>query len=306
MSYAPPPGPVCGLVRPRWLVGGLVTATVVDLGRSYHGPVSAAGDSTTRSHLLPGFSYFEYQRIVCREVLIPWLDKHVSLEGLLLGDFGAHHGGMVDALREEGRVAGAVGLELSEDVVASSPFVSDERFRLECADLLAPDAHTPKFDLVLLHDVLEHIPDYHRALVAIRASLREGGYVFVSFPPYYSAFGGHQQYARGVARFTPFVHLLPERLFYRLAEPGEQEYMTPEGAHEDLVSVRRTRLTLSAAERVFARARLAVVARELFLVRPEYTVRYGLKARGASVLGRLPLVREIGINGAFYLLRSAA
>jgi len=267
--------------------------------------MTAGDDSTTRGHLLPGFSYFEYQRIVCRDVLIPWLEEHLSLEGLLVGDFGAHHGGMVDALREDGRVAGAIGLELSEDVVASSPFVSDESFRLERADVLAPSSDIPKFDLVLLHEVLEHIPDYEHALAAIRSLLRERGQVFISFPPYYSAFGGHQQYARGAARFTPFVHLLPARLFYRVAEPGEQEYMTAEGAHEDLVSVRRTRLTLAAAECAFARARLDVVARDLFLVRPEYTIRYGLKARGAGVLGKLPLARELGVNGAFYLLRRA-
>ena len=175
------------------------------------GAVNPGGDSAGRGHLLPGFSYFEYQRIVCREVLIPWLEKRIALEGRLVGDFGAHHGGMVDALREWGHVAGAIGLELSEDVVASSPFVSDEKFRLEHADVLAPGSEIPKFDLVLLHDVLEHVPEYGRALDAIRSSLRAGGYAFISFPPYYSAFGGHQQYARGLARFTPFVHLLPAR-----------------------------------------------------------------------------------------------
>ena len=45
-----------------------------------------------------------------------------------------------------------------------------------------------------------------------------------------------------------------------------------------MLSVRRTRLTLSAAERAFAAAGFEVVERELFLVRPEYTVRYGLDA----------------------------
>ena len=266
------------------------------------GAMTAGGHPATRGHLLPGFSYFEYQRIVCRDVLIPWLQSRVALEGRLVGDIGAHHGGMVDALREWGHVAGAIGLELSEDVVASSPFVSDERFRLECADVLASGFCTQKFDVVLLHDVLEHIPEYDDALDAIRSSLREGGHAFVSFPPYYSAFGGHQQYARGPARFAPFVHLLPASLFYRVAEPGEQEYMTADGALEDLVSVRSTRLTLAAAERAFARARLEVVAHELFLVRPEYTVRYQLKPRGAGLLGRVPVAREL-VNGAFYLLR---
>ncbi|MEX2612081.1 MAG: class I SAM-dependent methyltransferase [Gaiellaceae bacterium] len=260
-------------------------------------------DSSTRGHLLPGFSYFEYQRLVCRDVLIPWLEVRVALEGLLVGDVGSHHGGMVDALRESGLVSGAIGLELSEEVVASSPFVPDEQFRLEVADVLALGPDPPTFDLVLLHDVLEHIPEYDRALRALNASLRPGGHVFVSFPPYYSSFGGHQQYARGLARLTPFVHLLPASLFYRVAKPGEQEYMTAEGAHEDMVSVRRTRLTLASAERAFASAGFEIVDRELFIVRPEYTVRYELKARGAGVLGRLPVLRELGVNGAFYLLK---
>ena len=243
---------------------------------------------------------------MCRDVVLPWLERRMSLAGARVGDVGAHHGGMVDFLRESGAVESAVGLELSEEVVASSPFQPDERFRLEVADALDLPAGTEPCDLVLLHDVLEHIPDHDRALTAIRALLSESGRVFISFPPYYSGFGGHQQYARGLARAAPFVHLLPARLFFKVAAPGEQEYMTAEGALEDLVSVRRTRLTLGSAEAAFARAGLAMEDRELFLVRPEYTVRYGLKARGASALGRVPLLRELVVNGAFYLLRPAA
>ena len=258
--------------------------------------MTAAGVAPKRGHLLPGLSYFEYQRVVCRDVVIPWLQQHVGLEGKQVGDFGAHHGGMVDALRDSGLVAGAVGLELSEEVVTSSPLVRDERFRLEVADLLRLESDRFAFDLVLLHDVLEHIPEYEAALDAIRGSLAPAGHVFISFPPYYSAFGGHQQYALGRARWTPFIHVLPARLFFHLARPGEQEYMTAEGALEDMLSVRRTKLTLGAAERAFADTGFEVAARDLFLVRPEYTVRYGLEARGAGssrqASGRTGAVRE--------------
>jgi SAM-dependent methyltransferase len=266
--------------------------------------MAARCDSPKRGRLLTGgLTYFEYQRVVCRDVVIPWLERRISLDGLVVADLGAHHGGMLEELRAHGKVAGAVGLELSKEVVASSPFVGDERFRLEVADVLEQRADAGTYDLVLLHDVLEHIPEYEPALQAIAGLLRPGGHVFISFPPYYSAFGGHQQYAKGRARFTPFAHFLPARLFYRFAEPGEQEYMTPEGAREDLVAVRQTRLTLAGAEQGFARAGLDVVSRELYLVRPEYTVRYDLRPRGAGVLGRVPAIRELAVNGAFYLLR---
>lgn len=259
---------------------------------------------TNEVSLLGGLTYFEYQRLVCREVVLPWLAARIHLDGAHVGDFGAHHGGMLDALRESGLVGSAVGIELSEEVVAGSPFVSDERFRLEVADVTTLAFDGRKLDLVLLHDVLEHVPSYDDALAATRRALTSGGHVFVSFPPYFSAFGGHQQLARGQARRVPFVHFLPEGLFFRFAEPSANEYMTADGARDDLRSVRSTKLTLGDAERAFARAGLAAADRELFLVRPEHAVRYGVKARSAGPLGRLPGVRELTVNGAFYLLRA--
>ncbi|HUF01835.1 MAG TPA: methyltransferase domain-containing protein [Gaiellaceae bacterium] len=261
------------------------------------------GGSRARPPLLGGLSYFEYQRRVAHEALIPWLSGRLDLTGIRVGDFGAHHGGMLEAFREAGVVDSAIGLELRDDVVASSPFVADDRFRLEVADLTTLDPGHYEFDLVILHDVLEHVPDHGSALEAVCRSLAPNGHVFVSFPPYYSGFGGHQQLARGRARAVPFIHLLPRALFFRLAAPAEQEYMDTESSLDDMVSVRATKLTLRKAERAFAEAGLEVTDRELFVVRPEYTIRYGLKARRAGVAGRLPIVRELAVNGAQCLLR---
>ena len=201
-----------------------------------------------------GMPYFEYQRLVCRDVVIPWLTTRMPLAGVRVGDFGSHHGGMLEALRQDGAAGSAIGLELNAEEVAVSPFVSDERFRLEVADVTTYDFEGRELDLVLLHDVLEHIPSYGVALDAARRALRTGGHVFVSFPPYYSGFGGHQQMAGGRVRLVPFVHFLPERVFLRVAAPAGNEYMSADGNYEDLVSVRRTKLTLGAAEKAFAQA----------------------------------------------------
>ncbi|MGH3128342.1 MAG: class I SAM-dependent methyltransferase [Gaiellaceae bacterium] len=255
--------------------------------------------------LVGELTYFDYQRRICAEVVIPWLESRVSLDGIRVGDFGAHHGGMVDALRESGKVASAVGLELRDDVVRSSPFAGDEHFRLEVADLMALSDDSYQFDLVLLHDVLEHLPDAQGALRRMARQVRPGGWIFVSFPPYYSGFGGHQHLARSLARWVPFLHVLPREVFLRVARPADNEYMTAADSLEDMVSVRQARLTLRKAERAFHHAGLRVESRELFLIRPEYTVRYGLSTRSAGLLGQSPL-RELTVNGAFYLLRVAA
>ena len=265
--------------------------------------MSQSGTGSDRAPLLGGLSYFEYQQLLGRDVVIPWLETRLDLAGLRVGDFGAHHGGVVDALRASGKVREAVGLELSEELVASSPFVGDERFRLETADVsaLSPGAH--EFDLILLHDVLEHVPDYRRALETVVNSLDRNGHVFISFPPYYAAFGGHQQLAHGPARLVPFLHYLPSKLFFGLTRTAATEYMSAEQALDDMASVRRTKLTLRRAERAFSEASLEVVDHECFVVRPEYTVRYGWQTRAAGLAGRMAGLREAVVNGAFYLLR---
>jgi len=236
----------------------------------------ASSEPSTRMSLLGGLTYFEYQRRICADVVIPWVERRIRLEGLHLGDFGAHEGGMVDALRDSGRVKSAVGLELRADIVRLSPFVSDTRFRLEIADVMALGDASSRFDLILLHDVLEHMPDPDAAV---------------------------RELARGRARNVPFVHLLPTSLFFRVADPADQEYMSAADSLADMKSVRQARLTLQRAERAFSRAALRVVDSEFFLVRPEHTVRYGYAVRSSGALGRVPIVRECAVNGAFYLLQ---
>lgn len=258
----------------------------------------------SREIVTGGLDYFEYQVVVARRVVVPWLAARMTLEGARVGDFGCHEGGMLEGLRDSA-VASAVGFEINDDVVRSSPFVADERFRIELADLTSLRHGEPEFDLILLHDVLEHVVDCGAVLDAARRFLAPGGRIFVSFPPYWSPYGGHQHLASTWARATPYVHYLPERTFLRLARPADNEYMARADSLDDMVSVRRTKLSLWKAERAFAGSGLGVVDKELFLLRPEYTVRYGAPTIGAGILGRIPGVREVVVNGAFYLLAAA-
>ena len=251
---------------------------------------------------LTGWSrYFDYQVAVAREAVIPWLRDRMPLEGVRIGDFGCHEGGMLHAFREDTGVAGGLGLELNSALVERSPFVADGSFRLEVGDL-ATARGEETFGLVLLHDVLEHVGDVEAVVRASAARLAPGGRLFVSFPPYRSPFGGHQQYAAGAARALPYVHHLPKRLFLRVARPAATEYMTAADALEDLRSVRRTRLTLARAEAAFAGAGLRAEHCELFLVRPEHSLRYGVPTVGAGPLGAIPVLRELIVSGAYYLL----
>lgn len=257
-----------------------------------------------RTELLPdGISYFDYQYSVARDVVIPWLDPHVSLAGLAVGDFGCHEGGVLQALREVARIGSGIGFDVDEDSIRRSSFEPNSRFRLLPRDILEVDAARYKFDLILLRDVIEHTRNPVAILEKARTCLTHGGRIFVSFPPYYSPFGGHQHEAGNGVRFVPFIHYLPDVLFYALSRFRDTPYMSAEGTLADIRSVRRARLTLSKAERAFDRAGLHIETQELFLFRPEFQVRYGLSSWSVPLVHRVPMVREITTLGAYYLLR---
>jgi SAM-dependent methyltransferase len=250
-------------------------------------------------------SYFEYQRELARRVVLPWLVRFVSLEGARVADFGCHGGGMVEELRASEGITGCVGFDRSASTLAQSPFRPDPAFRLELRDLTQPLPDGMRFDLVIVHDVLEHVPSYSAIVSTAAQSLTPGGRVFVSVPPYYSAFGGHQQLARGVGRVCPWIHLLPEPMFIHLARPSDNQYMSAADSLGDMRSVRATRLTLSRLEHVFGTLGLAIIASEFFIVRPEHALRYPVPPTPAGPIGRLPLVREALVSGANYLLARA-
>jgi SAM-dependent methyltransferase len=265
-------------------------------------PVASLKDFL-RAELLPdGLSYFDYQYSIARDVLIPWLHPQVSLAGLAVGDFGCHQGGVLQGLREVAGIRSGIGFDADEASIRRSPFEPSSRFRLVRADILEVDSARFKFDLILLHDVIEHTRNPVAILEKTRACLAHGGRIFVSFPPYYSPFGGHQHETSGGIRFVPFIHYLPDVLFYSLSRFRDTPYMSAESTLADIKSVRQTRLTLTKAERAFDHAGLRIEAQELFLFRPEFNIRYALSSWHIPLVHRVPIVREVATLGAYYLL----
>jgi hypothetical protein len=78
--------------------------------------------------------------------------------------------------------------------------------------------------------------------------------------------------------------------------------MSGESIRADIKCVRQTRLTLTKAERSFGWAGLYIETQELFLLRPEFNIRYALSSWHIPLVHRVPIVREVATLGAYYLL----
>ncbi len=83
------------------------------------------------------------------------------------------------------------------------------------------------FDVVLLHEVIEHMPDDRAAIAEAVRVLQPGGRVVVFAPNRLYPLETHGFYWRGVYRFgnIPLINYLPDRLRRRLA-PHVRAYTT--------------------------------------------------------------------------------
>jgi SAM-dependent methyltransferase len=264
-------------------------------------PLANLLDDATLSGGLP---YFDYEYRVANEIVIPWLRRYLRFDRTIVGDFGCHQGGVLQAFREIDGVAGGQGFDLNVESIARSPFANDDAFRIQVGDILQLDPARHRFSLILIRDVLEHIASYRDALLRAKACLEPGGHIFISYPPYYSPFGGHQQVASNWTRLAPWLHYLPKPLFFGMMRIDDNAYMKAADSIGDLESVRATRLTLRGAERAFRDVGLERRAAQYFLFRPEFKVRYGIPVIPAGPLARVPLLREALVMGVYYLLTS--
>jgi len=133
-------------------------------------------------------------------------------------------------------------------------------------------------------------------LSRLRNHLAPRGCIYVSFPPWFNPFGGHQA-GWPIIRYIPWFHLIPQSLMRIIAPEHTGAYLE---FFQEL-----NHLTISAFEKIIKETQMTIGRRELFHLRPEFYWRYGVPVVRSSLLGRIPIVREVTTTGAFYLLANA-
>jgi len=219
--------------------------------------------------------YFEYERRIAREHLVPWLQKHRALptHGQVL-DVGCGYGGTLAALKEVCPNLSAVGLDLDASMTSEGQKRLGDSAELIHADFFQWSSGT--FDLILMRDVLEHIRDPEAALSRVASMLAKGGRLFVSFAPFYGPFGGHQHNAAGPFAAVPWLQCLPERMFRKLLPIAGNSYKSKAELELDMESVLETRLTMRRFVLGARAADLRVEVSTAYLSRPDYKSKFGL------------------------------
>jgi len=222
-------------------------------------------------------------------------------------EIGCGEGGNLLPFAEQG--CAVTGLDLNgEKIEAARKFFAKRGLEgdFSSADFLTAESAGERYDIILVHDVIEHIepPGKEAFFARTRLLLKPDGIAFFGFPAWQMPFGGHQQTCR--SRFCshfPFLHLLPEKAYAAvLRKAGEDEARVGE-----LMSIRRSRMTPERFESLSAGAGFRVLDRILWLVNPHYKAKFGLRPlRLGPVMRHIPYLRNFFTTSCFYILAADA
>ncbi len=251
--------------------------------------------------------YWKYQFELGEDHLVPYLAKQgCFFAGDAVCEIGSAEGGALHALMQAGASYG-LGTDISVsriEVGAEISKLADLNVEYVEHNILTeplPEDWVGKFDLVLLRDVIEHLEDTELALRNIHRLIKPGGFLFLTFPPYNSPFGGHQHTLAGNF-FTklPYIHLLPNAIFHKLIASGREN---------DIWEVKRLKnIALDAGKLTKAALNTdySVFKQEYYLLRPVFKMKFGLPPVKITPLARLPLVRNFfSLEAAFILKKNA-
>lgn len=248
------------------------------------------------------YRYFREEAATTEKYFIPYLSEFMDVGDISVLEVGCGEGGNLLPFARRG--CRVVGVDLSEQRVRQA----ESFFSRECAagtfvcdDVMHYRGDGRLFDLIVCHDVVEHIPEKGKMLLALKRLLAPGGRLFVAFPAWQMPFGGHQQICRSrVLSHLPFFHLLPAPL-YRLVlkAGGEEDYRIRE-----LLDIKSTRLPIELFEKILRTLPLEVIDRRFYLINPHYEAKFGLKPRLLPhLMATVPYLRDFFSTSCFYLLR---
>ena len=248
---------------------------------------------------------YEQQVENSRSFLLTFVEKTKTIgPGTRVLEIGCGEGGVLTPFIERGCFCVGVDLdniriELAHDFLAGEIAAGKAEFMCKNvydADFL--ERFKNYFDLIILKDTIEHVPEQEKFIPYLRSLLKEGGQIFFGFPPWYMPFGGHQQLClKGLTSKMPYYHILPKPIHLAILKmAGENERTITEQ-----MEIRATRISIERFERIVKKSGLKVLSKQHYLINPIYRYKFGLQPRKQlGLITHLPYLRDFLTTCVYY------
>lgn len=256
-------------------------------------------------------TYFKIQYRNSKNSILPFLGNQIPFgTDTRILEIGSAEGGNLKPFAETGCMC--TGIELSPGRTAlAEKFLKDE-IKKKLVTFINKDIYEiePKsisekgFDLIFLKDVLEHIPNQEKLMAWLKHFLKPGGKIFLGFPSWYMAFGGHQQMCRSkTLSRLPYFHLLPTVVYKKILK----RFNKNDSQNEMLMEVKDTRISIQRFEKILKKEQYKIIKKQFYFIPPIYYYKFNVKTRKLpAIIGGIPWLREPFITSAYYLVENEA
>jgi SAM-dependent methyltransferase len=245
--------------------------------------------------------YFTESANTSREYYIDYLSNFTLVSDKKVLEIGCGEGGNLLPFAEMG--CKVTGIDLSterieqanrffESLNVGAEFSAIDFLKMECVNEM------DKYDIILVHDVIEHIEQKDRFFNHIKQFLARDGIIFWAFPAWQMPFGGHQQICHSkICSKLPFIHLFPESVYrYILSAFNE-----PESCINELIEIKRCGISIEKFEKLLKKNEYMLINKRLWLINPHYKQKFGLKPRRLYALSRIKYLRNFFVTSCFYV-----
>ncbi|MBM2840012.1 MAG: methyltransferase 11 protein [Bacteroidetes bacterium] len=243
--------------------------------------------------------YWQYEYDVTAKYMIPLLEQWGDpLKVASVIDVGCGEGGGLCAMFDAG--ATCCGFDLEPGRVEAAKQLKGKRaIHLTTGNLYGSKLpyNEHQYDIVVLHDVFEHLERKQEVLEKLKRYMKPEGRLMITFPPYYSAYGAHQQLLNTPWVKIPFFHLLPFALTKILPRlKNETKWIV-----EEVQKLGVLKMGMHKFEQIIDRGAMKLVGKQAYIISPNH-IRFGLKPIPAGPIAEIPILGEVACTGVVYLL----
>jgi SAM-dependent methyltransferase len=243
--------------------------------------------------------YWKYEYDVTARSMLPLLSRWgVGIRSSSVIDIGCGEGGGLCAFFDAGATCAGFDIDRMR-IGAALTLKGDRPIRFEQGDLYRglPLLSGERYDILYMHDVYEHLERKDEILARIQEYMKPDARLIITFPPYFSAYGAHQQLLKSPVARIPFFHLLPFGLSGILPRlKGESTAFV-----EEVRKLGRLKMGMRGFEKIVSRSSLEILHCQGYLISPNH-IRFGLPPLEAGFLQSVTGLREVLCTGVVYLL----
>ncbi len=238
--------------------------------------------------------YFNEQAITTEKYVIPYIEDIRTISSSMnVLEIGCGEGGnLVPFIKRDCRVT---GIDLSIKKIENAriflqEFMDDDKeIELYLEDIYKHE-FDEKYDIIIMRDVIEHIPDQSRLMKFLKSILKDDGLIFIAFPPWNNPFGGHQQICNNkVLSHLPYYHILPIPLYKAVLKAGKE----PSEKIESLMEIKETGISINRFLKILKSENYRVKKLDYYFINPNYEVKFGLTPRMQSgFIASIPFLRD--------------